>query len=185
MWDWILVVLLLALVIRGLLRGTIAQVFALIGVFAGLWAGSWVSHWVGDHWRDAKPALAYLALRWIVAALAGIAIASLFQWWGDRLREAADDSPFGWLDRLVGGILGLALGAVFAALLSLLALQAPWLTALHTIAGASRVTPPLMHAGRALTALPEVAFPGSRWLHGRFELAERSLARSRTTPHAS
>jgi uncharacterized membrane protein required for colicin V production len=174
------VVLLLVFVIRGLLRGTIAQVFAFCGLLIGIWAASWVSQWVGGHWHDARPALVYGALRWIVAVLAGMAVASLFQWWGEHVAKATHEGPFGWIDRVVGALVGAAFGLTLVALLALAAVQAPMLGSLRAVAARSVFVPPLLRGGTRLTALPEVVFPGSRWLHGQYVAAEKRIGSSRS-----
>jgi len=167
-------------VIRGLLRGTIAQVFAFCGLLLGIWAAAWVSQWVGAHWHDARPALVYGALRLIVAALAGMAVASLFQWWGEHVAKATHEGPFGGIDRVVGGLVGGAFGLTLAALLVVAAMQSPLLHFARSVAVRSVTTRPLLRAGTRLTALPEVVFPGSRWLHGQFVSAEQRIGPSRS-----
>ena len=168
-------VLLLVFVIRGLLRGTIAQVFALCGLLVGIWAASWISQWVGEHWHDARPALVYGALRWIVAVLGGMAVASLLQWWGEHVAKATHEGPFGWIDRVVGGLVGGAFGLTLIALLALAAVQAPVVSFARPVAARSRTVAPLLRGGVRLTALPEVVFPGSHWLHGQFVAADRRM----------
>lgn len=173
-------VLLLAFVLRGFLRGTIAQVFALSGLLIGIWAASWVSQWVGAHWHDARPALLYGVLRWVVAVLAGMAVASLFQWWGEQVAKATHEGPFGWIDRVVGGLVGGVIGLTLIALLVLAAVQAPFLGSLRPVAAHSRTTMALLRGGTRLTALGDVVVPGSRWLHGQFAAAEKRIGSSRS-----
>src|SRR5258706_15304763 len=103
--DWVILVLVFSFAIRGLARGTLGQIFGLAGLIAGLWTASWVSQWVGAHWESARPAAVFWALRWLVAILAGLAAASLFEWLSHHVREAVDASPAKWLDR-PGGMLG-------------------------------------------------------------------------------
>ncbi len=173
-------VLLLAFAIRGTLRGTIAQVFAFFGFTLGLWSGAWVLQWVGMHWQGAQPKVVFLVLRWTVAVIAGLGIAALFQWWGELVAKAAHDGPFGWLDRIVGGVVGLALGAMAAALVVLLAVQAPGLGFARTAAFQGRTARPLIRQGTRCTSFHSPLVPGSRWLHGEFVSAEGRLGVARS-----
>ena len=88
--------------IRGLIRGSVRQVFGLLGFAVGLWVAVQVSRWVGAQWLGARPAVVFWVLRWLVAALAGLVVASLFQWWGSLLGKAVQAGPAGWLDRVLG-----------------------------------------------------------------------------------
>lgn len=160
--------MLIAFSIRGVLRGTFAQVFAFLGIALGLIAAAWVSHWVGFHWNGARPMAFFIALRWVVATLAGFAVAALFQWWGELVSKAAHDGPFGWLDRLVGGVIGIALGLVFATFLVLAAVQSPWLRPARAAAVKGMASRPLLDAGVRLSRSGERMFPGGKWLHGQF-----------------
>lgn len=173
-------VLLLAFAIRGTLRGTIAQVFAFFGFATGLWAGAWVLQWVASHWQGAQPKFVFLLLRWTVAVIAGLAIAALFQWWGELIAKSAHDGPFGWLDRLVGGIVGLAIGLMVATLVVLVAVQSPGLAFARGAAARGRTARPLIRQGTQCVSFCNPIVPGSRWLHGQFVLAERRLGVARS-----
>ena len=181
--DWTLVVLLLAFTIRGLLRGTVAQVFAFFGLIAGLWAAAAVAGWVEVAWQGARPAIVFQVLRWLVAGLAGLALVSLFQWSGGHVSKAARESPFGWLDRLVGGAVGAATGLLLGALVVLTIVQMPLLAPARGAVVAGVAPRPLLTAA-AWAAAGARTLPGGAWLDGQFRAAERRLARS-SSRHAS
>lgn len=173
--DWIVLVLVLVFVIRGILRGTIAQVFAFIGMLAGLAAAVAVAAWIGPHWREARPVPMYFLLRWLVAALAGMAISALFHWWGELVAKAAHDGPFGWLDRLVGGAVGGSIALLLSCLLVLMAVESPLLGFARNDAKRGVVARPLLGIGTWATTWRAV--PGARWLHGQFVSAQHHLGR--------
>ncbi len=175
--DWIAVVLVLVFVIRGILRGTIAQVFAFFGMLAGLAATVAVAAWVGSHWREARPGPVYFLLRWLVAILAGMAISALFHWWGELVAKAAHDGPFGWLDRLVGGLVGFSIAVLLSSLLVLLAVQAPLLSFARKDARRGVVARPLLQAGASVTGWRTLPVPGVRWLHQQYVTAQQHLGR--------
>ena len=179
--DVIVLVLLISFTIRGILRGTVAQVFAFFGLLAGIWTGAQLSHWVGDHWREARPVAVFAVLRWVVAGLGGLAVTTLFASWGEVVAKAVHEGPLGWLDRTLGGVLGLAFGAGLAAILVLLALQAPGLGFARATAGRSVSTRPLVVAGARVTAWRGVPVPGASWLHGQFVSAQHRLSLSRSS----
>lgn len=177
--DWLIVLLVVLFAVRGLLRGTVGQFFTLLGLLAGLWAAGWVAQWVGAHWQDARPAVVFLLLRWVVAGLAGLAVATLFQWWGDRLGAAVLKSPLGVPDRIGGAAVGAGLGLVVASLVMLGALLTTWPAAVSESAMRSRFAIPLMSGGAALCGLEHWVFPGSDWLERQF-LAARQRAHSQS-----
>ena len=159
--------------IRGLLRGTVGQFFSLLGLVAGLWGAGWVAQWLAERWLDARPALVFLILRWTIAGLAGLLIATLLQWIGDLLGKAVKESPAGWLDRGGGMVLGLGLGVLVASLTMLGALLTTWPAAIGDVAARSRFSVPLMTAGARLCGIEHRYFPGSDWLEEKFLAARR------------
>ena len=170
--------LLVTFVVRGLLRGTIAQVFAFFGVLLGVLAGSFVADWVGAHWRGARPEFAFTFLRWVVASLVGCGVAALLQWWGGLLAKAAHDGPFGWLDRVVGGLVGCVVGTLVCTAVIVFLLQAPGLEFARPIAARGVTSGPLLAAGDR-AALWGMRFPGGIWLHEQLRSASRRLAARR------
>jgi len=162
-------------VVRGLLRGTIAQVFAFIGILLGVMAGSAVAGWVGAHWRDARPEIVFTALRWVVAALSGLGVAALLQWWGELLAKAAHDGPFGWLDRAVGGLVGFVIGSLVCMAIVVFLLQAPGLGFARLAASRGVTARPLLAAGDRVSEWGR-RLPGGLWLHEQLRSASRRLA---------
>jgi hypothetical protein len=182
------VVLVLMFAIGGFLRGTIAQVFVVLGLIVGSWAALFVSRWVGEHWVGAHPDLVFLALRWLVAALAGLAVAALFQWWGDGLGRAVREGPLGWLDRGGGIVVGATLGAIVGSMILLAALTIRYPSAPGRAAARARVSAPAMEVAAGVCSIGEAYLPGSGWLKQRFLAAKRravhireSGSRSRTS----
>ncbi|MEK7824000.1 MAG: CvpA family protein [Candidatus Eisenbacteria bacterium] len=174
-----MLVLVLLFAIGGFLRGTIAQVFVVLGVLTGLWAAVFVSGWVGTHWHGARPAVAFLALRWLVAALAGLAVAALLQWWGDRLGKAVREGPLGWLDRGGGLVVGAGLGAIVGSFVLLGALTIQHPSAPGVAVAHARVAAPAMGVAAEVCSFGEAYLPGSGWLKQRFLAAKRRAVRIR------
>jgi uncharacterized membrane protein required for colicin V production len=143
-------------------------VFGLLGVLGGLWAAGWVSQWVGAHWQHARPAVVFFALRWLVALLGGLAVASALEWCGGMLADAVKGTAVGWLDRFGGLLLGAALGlaVVMAALLLMFSVR--WPREPGAWAAAARSSAALMRAGAEAAAWAAPVLPRGRWLHQRF-----------------
>lgn len=142
----------------------------------GLWVAGWISQWVGSHWEGARPAVVFGALRWVVAALGGLAIASLFQWWGELLSGAVEKSPVGWLNRVGGFFVGAAIGLAVAAFVMLAMLLGPWPRAVSAAAARATMTSPLMSGSARACAFGERYFAGGHWLRQRFLTAGRRSA---------
>lgn len=172
-FDWCVLGLVVVFSVRGLFRGTIAQIFGLLGLVLGFFAAAWVLRWVGAQWDGARPAVVFWAMKLLVAALAGLVVASLIQWWGERIRDAVHSGPLGSLDRLGGGIVGLGIGIVVAALVVLGAASFPWRADVRTAVSRSRTAVPLLRAGSALDRLDDRFLPGAHWWGARFAAAER------------
>lgn len=165
--------------VHGFLRGSVAQVFVVVGLTVGLWAVLWVSRWLGGHWRGAQPAWIYVTLLWVVAAMAGMAVASLLQWWGERLGQTVRQGPIGWLDRGAGFGIGAVLGLLVAAFVVMAALLAPAPRAVAgTIARSKAATPLLTEAAQACSVSGRF-LPGSGWLAEHFRLARERARRAR------
>ncbi len=173
--DWVVLVLLLSFTIRGLLRGTVAQVFAFFGLVVGVFAGAWILNRVGVLWHDARPAFAFALLRGVVALFGGLAIAAVFGWCGELVAKAIHDGPLGWLDRLVGGVLGCALGAALAAVVLLAFVQGSGPRLAHSAAARSLSTRPLVAVGARITEVGTLPVPGAGWLHTQFVSARHRL----------
>lgn len=147
--------------------------FGLLGLALGLWSAGWISRWVGDLWSGARPAVVFWALRWLVAGLGGLAIATLVGGIGDSLARAVKSGPAALLDRTGGALFGAALGALVAAFTLMVALQSPLAPSLRGPVSGSRLPLPLLAGGVRMCSVPDRVFPGSRWLRERFVEAER------------
>lgn len=177
--DWLLLLVVFVLVVRGGFEGAVRQCFGLLGFVAGLWAALWISQWVGRHWMDARPALIFGMLRWIVAGLGGLAVATAFQFWGEALAEAVKKGGVAPVDRAAGLVFGALIGGIVVTLVLLLALLTSWPAAVRATAAEAELAAPLMSAGARVASAPDSFFPGSGWLKRKFLDAERR-ARSRS-----
>jgi len=175
----LILVWVLAFAVGGFLRGTIAQVFSVLGLVVGLWAILWVAGWLDDHWLGAQPALLFMALRWIVSALAGLAIMSLFQWWGDQLGRAVQATPAAWVDRGGGLFIGLGIGLVTVAMGLMLALQIPRPRAVAQQAAHASAAVPLLSNAAEACSLSARFIPGGVWLEEHFRKARRRAVDAR------
>jgi uncharacterized membrane protein required for colicin V production len=162
--------------IRGFFRGSVVQVFAVIGLVAGVVAAGWIARWVGHHWVGARPAAVFWVVRWLVAGLGGVAVASLAGWIGGRLHAALRPGPAAWMDRALGVPIGAATGLATMATLLLVALLMPYPRAIGRSVARARVASALMAGGARTCSLGAHVVPGTLWLGHRFEDAER-LAR--------
>ena len=170
-----MLVLVLLAAIRGYLRGTVAQVFVVVGLIAGFYAGLSISRWMGEHWNGARPAGVYLILRWMVAGLVGLALATAFRWWGSSMAKAVREGPLSWLDRGGGMVIGAALGTTVCTFGLLGALQFEQPNGPGVVAARTRVGAPVMSAAAEVFAFGEAMFPGCRWMKEQF-LAARERA---------
>jgi len=177
--DWVILVLVTSFALRGLVRGTLGQIFGLIGLIAGLWTASWVAQWVGTHWNSARPAAVFWVLRWLVALLAALAVAAVFEWLSHHAREAVDATPAKWLDRLGGLLVGGVMGTMVAALVTVVVVLVALAPAGSGQVVAGRLADPTLERAVQACQLARGFFPGSRWLEQRIENARRRLK-----PHA-
>lgn len=177
--DCLLLILLVAFTVRGLLRGTIAQVFAFLGLVFGAWAFLLAGRWLGVHWHDARPAAVFVVVRWLVAILAGLAIAAVFDGWGDLLAKAVHHGPFGPIDRIGGGAIGGGIGLAVAAILTLVLLQRPMIAATGGVATHGRCPGPLVRGGAVVTQVIHGRVPWGTWMHEKFLSAARRMDAAR------
>jgi hypothetical protein len=176
-----MLVLVILLALRGYLRGTVAQVFVVVGLVFGFYAALAISRWIGTHWDGAKPEGVYLVIRWVVAALVGLALATAFRWWGSSIAKAVRNGPLSWLDRGGGMLIGVAIGATLCTFGLLGALQFDDPKGPGMAAAQARVSAPAMGAAAAACAAGEVLFPGLSWLREQFTTAEQRAVRMRAT----
>jgi hypothetical protein len=174
-----MLVLVLLAAIRGYLRGTVAQVFVVMGLVAGFYVALSISRWMGAHWSGARPAAVYLVLRWMVAGLVGLALATGFRWWGASMAKAVREGPLSWVDRGIGMLIGAAIGATVCALGLLGALQFDQPNGPGVLAARARVGPSAMGTAASVCGFGEGFLPGCRWLKQRFQVAEERAIRLR------
>jgi hypothetical protein len=143
-----------------------------VGLVAGFYVALSISRWMGEHWSGARPAAVYLVLRWIVAALVGLALATAFRWWGASMAKAVREGPLSWVDRGFGMVIGAAIGCTVCALGLLGALQFDQPNGPGEMVARARVGPPAMGAAAAVCGFGEAFVPGCGWLKEKFEAAE-------------
>jgi hypothetical protein len=177
--DWAAFVFVLLFAIGGFVRGAVAQVFVVLGVLTGSWAAVFVYGWVGDHWHGARPAVVFLVMQWLVAALAGLALASLLQWWGEQISKAVRAGPLAWLDQGGGFLVGTGVGAVIGALILLGALTLRYPAEPAEAVAHARVGSRAMGVGAEVCSLGGTYLPGGGWLKQRFLAAKRRADRIR------
>jgi len=139
---------------------------------SGFYVALSISRWMGEHWSGARPAAVYLVLRWIVAALVGLALATAFRWWGASLAKAVREGPLSWVDRGFGLLIGAAIGCTVCALGLLGALQFDQPNGPGVLVARARVGPPAMGAAATVCEFGEAFLPGCGWLKERFQAAE-------------
>jgi membrane protein required for colicin V production len=171
--DWLVVIVVAGFALRGLFRGTIGQVFGLLGLIAGLYTAAWIGQWVGHHWNSARPAAVFWLLRWLVAILGGLAVASLFEWMSHLAREAIHETPAKWLDRLGGLVVGTALGLIVSAAVVVTVVLSAWPAGFVERAARGRFAAPLVQGASWAYAAGGKFLPGSGWVRPRLETAER------------
>lgn len=173
-----MLVLAVTFMIRGILRGFVAQVLAFLGLVAGLIVGTIVLRWVGGHWLDARPASVFVVLRWIVAIFSGLAVASAFDWLGERMGSGGgkDGPPF-W-DRALGSVMGVALGLIAGAIVTMTVFSFAWAAPARQAAREGRSATPLLAGASWVLRQGTLDWgPIAGW-RTAFERAERA---SRTT----
>jgi len=182
--DWVLIVLVLGFALRGLFRGAVTQVSVLLGLFLGLWAVALTSQWVGEHWKSARPTVVFWLLRWLVAGMAGVAVAAVLGWLGERAGQTVRESPFGWFDRSVGFFVGCLVGAACVLILLFGVLRLPDVVGLVTPVAHARLTAPILAQARTACERGDRLVPGSPWIRHQLQLA-MDRAGDRSTPAVS
>jgi uncharacterized membrane protein required for colicin V production len=169
-------------VIRGLVRGSVRQVFGLLGFVGGLGLAVQVSRWVGAQWLGARPVVLYWVLKWLVAGLAGLAVAAIFRWWGGLLGKSVQAGPAGWLDRVFGLLLGALIGTMWAiALVTVASFAPPSIGARAAVARALTAHALVNTGARACDAIE----PRVPLLHGLGRLLHEAERRSRAQSRGS
>ena len=150
-----------------------ASVAAIVG---GVWVGAVVKQWVGSHWHGAHPTVVFWALAWVVTVLAALTVISLVNVLGDKLGQAFQSGPLGWLDRGLGIVAGAALGVVFASFMVLAAARLPMGAFVEHSMRVARAPRPLLEGGEA-ACVRFSPFPGARGLKKEFAFARRKWVR--------
>ena len=156
--------------------------FGLLGLVGGVCLVVQVSRWVGAQWLGARPAVVYWVLRWLVAALAGLAVAAFFHWWGSLLGKIVQAGPAGWLDRVFGVLLGALIGVMWAIALVTLALFAPRLVGARTAVRQALTAHALVSTGARVCDAVE---PRVLMFHGLGRLLHEAERRARAHSRGS
>ncbi len=166
--------------VRGFFRGAIEQLMLLLGLVIGIAVTAWMSQWVGAHWLGARPAVVFVALRWLVSLLAGVAIVTLCVALGEKLRSGVHEGPAGVVDKLAGSIVGVAVGALAVLFVTIALLSVPLAAPVARPVLAARVTAPLLERAVDASTWLERRLPAVAPLGRRFESAEARARRFRT-----
>jgi membrane protein required for colicin V production len=114
--DWIILVVVLASTIQAAYSGFVQEVFQLAGLVAGYLVAAWqyqrLAGWFGKYLKSAWVAesAGFLILFFAVALAAGVA--------GRTARWVMKKSGLSFLDRLLGGALGLLRGCLIVAVIA-------------------------------------------------------------------
>ncbi len=102
---------------RGLIRGAFALLSVVLGGVGAAYLHGWVGGWLGEGML--AKAVGFILTFFAVALLVG--------WIGRIVWRATRAVFLGWLDRLLGGLLGLVVGGVLVTVvLGLLTAYVPW-----------------------------------------------------------
>ena len=116
--DWVVLTILVAALIRGLFQGLIRELFSIAALgsacLAARYLTSPVADWLVESTRGEIGAAAAPWLSGTAIALGALTVVILV---GRVLRRGAHAAGLGWADRLGGGALGAAEGALIAGLL--------------------------------------------------------------------
>ncbi len=137
--------------VRALMRGFVREVLGLLGILAAILA---VATLYGPasrllHRLSGQPGFLWNALAFIVIL---VAVLVVFSYLGRVLARLVHSGPFSFLDRVIGGVIGLLKGVLVSyLLLNLLLLAVP----LHipTVLKGSQLAPYVIRAGRAVVNL--------------------------------
>jgi membrane protein required for colicin V production len=151
--DLLIALLLVLFLIHGIRRGFIRSLFSLLALAAGWVVASRFHVALAARWSVAKPE-AEIALRLGVFVLLFVITALLVRLVGQALTGVVKGSPLGLVDRLIGGLCGLGIGAIFLGVLFLV--TSAYLPGSARPVAASRFYRPLTSVVRVLAlTLPE------------------------------
>ncbi|MEE8581329.1 MAG: CvpA family protein [Myxococcota bacterium] len=116
--DWVVLAILLLAALRGLFQGLIREVFSIAAlggacIAARLWTAP-AADWLVD---ATGGGVAASAAPWLAGGLIALAALCAVVLAGRLLRRGAHAAGLGWADRLAGGALGTAEGALVAGFL--------------------------------------------------------------------
>jgi membrane protein required for colicin V production len=114
--DWVILGIAGASLLAGLMRGAVRTVFSVVGLVLGFVVASRESGAVGMVLAKGMPEPAAAAVGF-VAVFLGIALAVSLAGW--LLRKVLQGLALGWLDRGLGGVLGLLRAAAILGVLAL------------------------------------------------------------------
>ena len=167
--------------LQGFVRGLVAQTLGALGLLLGILAAVLTSRWVGAHWSGAQPAVVFWVLRGLVALLAGLAVATLFNVVGARGSAALRKISMGWLDRSGGIAAGVLVGLSVGCLVLLGSLRGPIPDWISRPAASARLTLPILKGGVAACTLGR-NLPGSEGLRRQLLEATHRVGRSSSSP---
>jgi len=132
-WVDILIVLgLLAAIFWGIKDGLIRTLFGFAGIVLGIFLAGQFAGSLGDRLGFISDAGAAHVVAFAIILLATIIVASIL---GLILSKLIHKTPVGWLDHLLGGVVGFFLGAFFIA--ALLAMWTKWIGPADAITGSA------------------------------------------------
>jgi membrane protein required for colicin V production len=114
--DLIILIPIVWLCIRGISKGFIIELASLIGLVLGILAAYYFSGYVQDFLKDyftvkeqTLKVIAYIAIFLVVMIIAYLV--------GKAIEKVVDMVAMGWLNKLLGGIIGLAKGVVLVGII--------------------------------------------------------------------
>ena len=125
--------------------------------------------------------MVFWVLRGLVALLAGLAVASLFNVVGARGSAALRKLSMGWLDRSGGIAAGVVVGLAVVCLVLLGSLRGPIPGWISRPAASARLTLPILQGGVAACTLGR-NLPGSDGLRRQLLAAAQRVERSPSSP---
>lgn len=141
--DIIILIIIVASGVEGGIHGFVYELFSLGGLLLGLFLG----------WKYFTIAASYLQFSglpvWLLNVVAFllilIVVSAILRLIGGALKKVMHSTFMGWLDRLMGVVLGLVRGAVVVLLLTLVLLLTPLSSVLTREAPRTRLLKPSIH----------------------------------------
>lgn len=156
--DIIILACFLPALIHGLRKGFIAQGIALISIFVGAWLAfhfaGMVSEWLAQHLTGVSQSVLYIISFVLVAAVVIFLLAIV----GRALRGIIKFAMLGWVDRLLGAILGMLAAAM---IISIALILFNWLNDVTAI-----VKPEILEGSKIFTPLKDLGYDIFPYLKG-------------------